>query len=248
MSDPDEILTIKQVARYLKVNERAIYKLAQEGAIPTVKIANQWRFRRSMIDGWLDLQMSSHLIPYNGLRNGADAPPVPTGDLKIADALRPAAIRLDLTATTKSEALDELAAVLSDAFGVRDPAGLRQAVHHRERLCSTAIVEDVAFPHPRRNGNRYTRELAIAVGRSTQGIDFRGMDGKPTHLVVMLCAPSDALHLQVIAKLGRLLGDAALRRTLLKAPGAEAFIKLIRERESSEGEPRDITRHPVRED
>ncbi len=55
MSDPDEILTIKQVADYLKVNERAIYKLAQEGGIPTVKVANQWRFRRSMIDGWLDL-------------------------------------------------------------------------------------------------------------------------------------------------------------------------------------------------
>jgi excisionase family DNA binding protein len=243
MSDPDEILTIKQVARYLKVNERAIYKLAQEGAIPTVKIANQWRFRRSMIDGWLDLQMSSHIVPHNGPRNGAEAPPGPSSDLKIADVLRPAAIQLDLTATTKAEALDEVASLLVNAFGVRDPAGLRQAVHHRERLCSTAIVEGVAFPHPRRNGNRFTRELAIAVGRSTRGIDFRGMDGKPTHLVVMLCAPSDALHLQVIAKLGRLLNDTTLRQALAKASAPAAFIDLIRERES-----RDITRHPVQED
>jgi PTS system nitrogen regulatory IIA component len=243
MSDPDEILTIKQVAKYLKVNERAIYKLAQEGGIPTVKIANQWRFRRSMIDGWLDLQMSSHVAPHNGARNGVEAPAGPRSDLSIADVLRPGAIRLDLAAGSRAEALDELASVLAGSFVVRDPAGFRQAVHHRERLCSTAIVEGVAFPHPRHNGSRFTRELAIAVGRSKGGIDFRGMDGKPTQLVIMLCAPSDALHLQVIAKLGRLLNNTALRQALIKAPDPEAFIELIREREA-----REIPREPVPED
>ncbi len=228
MNDPDEILTIKQVADYLKVNERAIYKLAQEGGIPTVKVANQWRFRRSMIDGWLDLQMSSHL----GGHNGGGNLPGPNGELSIADTLRPGAIRLDLAATTKTEALDELATLLANCFAVRDPSGFRQAVVNRERLCSTAIVENVAFPHPRYNGSRFARELAVAVGRSARGIDFGSIDGKPTHLVVMLCAPSDALHLQVIARLGRLLGEAALRQALIEAPSPEAFVELIRERES----------------
>ena len=228
MSDPDEILTIKQVAKYLKVNERAIYKLAQDGTIPTVKIANQWRFRRSMIDGWLDLQMSSHLRNHNGVPQLAEM----EGGISIADAVRPETIRLDLAATTKGEALDELASAITKNYTVRDPAGFRQAVHNRERLCSTAIIEQVALPHPRYNGSRFCRELAIAVGRSHRGIDFGGLDGKPTHLVVMLCAPSDALHLQVIAKLGRLMGDPALRRDLLGASGPEEFIDLIRKREA----------------
>jgi excisionase family DNA binding protein len=227
MYDPDEILTIKQVADYLKVNERAVYKLAQEGGIPTVKIANQWRFRRSMIDGWLDLQMSGHLTPQNGSspQPGADA------TVSISDTLRAGAIRLDLKASSKAEALDELAGLLSKSFAVRDPIGFRQAVHNRERLCSTAIVEGVAFPHPRYNGSRFVRELAIAIGRSPRGLDFGSPDGKPTHLVVMLCAPSDAMHLQSIAKLGRLMGDTSLRQELMTAANPKAFIGLIRERE-----------------
>ncbi|MBN1917405.1 MAG: PTS sugar transporter subunit IIA [Verrucomicrobia bacterium] len=228
MYDPDEILTIKQVADYLKVNERAVYKLAQEGGIPTVKIANQWRFRRSMIDGWLDLQMSGHLTTSNG-----KTPPIATdGDLSLADVLRPKAVDLNLAATTKVDALDKVSGLLSEHYAVRDPIGFRQAVHNRERLCSTAIVEGVAFPHPRYNGSRFTREMALAVGRSEHGLDFGSIDGKPTHLIVMLCAPSDALHLRMIAKLGRLMADAELRRTLLAAPDAKAFIALIRDRES----------------
>jgi len=228
MYDPDEILTIKQVADYLKVNERSVYKLAQEGGIPTVKIANQWRFRRSMVDGWLDLQMSGHLSPHNG----SGAQPGTDLGVSISDTLRAGAIRLDLKAATKAEALDELAGLLSKSYAVRDPSGFRQAVHNRERLCSTAIVEGVAFPHPRYNGSRFVREMAIAVGRSKNGLDFGGPDGKPTHLVVMLCAPSDAMHLQSIARLGRLLVDTSLRQELMAAANPKGFIDVIRERES----------------
>jgi len=234
MYDPDEILTIKQVADYLKVNERAIYKLAQEGGIPTVKIANQWRFRRSMIDGWLDLQMSSAFAGHNGhsngTANGAD-PADPGADLSIADILRPDAIQLDLEAATKHDALNELANVLVKNFPVRDPAGFRKAVIGRERLCSTAIVEDVAFPHPRYNGSRFVKEPAVAVGRSARGLDFGSVDGKPTHLLLMVCAPSDTVHLRLIAKLGRVFNDTTLRQALIEAPDPAAVIQLIRERE-----------------
>ena len=229
MNDPDEILTIKQVADYLKVNERAIYKLAKDGGIPTVKIANQWRFRRSMIDGWLDLQMSGALGGHNGEEGGL---PEGGNGVSITDALRPEAIRLDLGAGNMTGALNELVDLLVETFPVHDPAGLRHAVLSRERLCSTAIAEHAALPHPRYNGSRFTKELALVVGRSDRGLDFGSLDGKPTHLVVMMCAQSDATHLRVIAKLGRLLGDAGLRRALLEAPSSEAFIELVREWEA----------------
>ena len=47
------IMTIKQVAVYLKVSPRTIYKLVKEGAIPTFKIMNMWRFEQSQIDQWI---------------------------------------------------------------------------------------------------------------------------------------------------------------------------------------------------
>ena len=53
----DQLMTIKQVATYLNVNERTVLKLVQDAAIPGVKVGNQWRFRKAMIDTWLDDQM-----------------------------------------------------------------------------------------------------------------------------------------------------------------------------------------------
>lgn len=49
-----EIMTIKQVAEYLKVSPRTIYKLVKDGTIPTFKIMNMWRFERSKIDQWIN--------------------------------------------------------------------------------------------------------------------------------------------------------------------------------------------------
>lgn len=52
MQNPN-IMTIKQVAEYLKVSPRTIYKLVKEGTIPTFKIMNMWRFEQSQIDQWI---------------------------------------------------------------------------------------------------------------------------------------------------------------------------------------------------
>ena len=52
----DEILTIKQVADYLKVNERTIYKLASDEKIPAFKVGGSWRFQRKAIEEWIEQQ------------------------------------------------------------------------------------------------------------------------------------------------------------------------------------------------
>ena len=52
-----EILTLEEVATYLRLTPQTIYKWAQEKRIPAVKLGKEWRFRRSVIDRWLDEQM-----------------------------------------------------------------------------------------------------------------------------------------------------------------------------------------------
>jgi excisionase family DNA binding protein len=47
-----EIMTVKQVAEYLQMDEHTVYKLARSGQIPSVKIAGQWRFKKDVIDKW----------------------------------------------------------------------------------------------------------------------------------------------------------------------------------------------------
>jgi excisionase family DNA binding protein len=50
---PDEILTIHEVAAYLKAGKRTVYRLASSGVIPAFKLGGTWRFRRAELDQWI---------------------------------------------------------------------------------------------------------------------------------------------------------------------------------------------------
>ena len=50
----DEILTIEDVAKYLKLKPQTIYSWAKSGKIPAAKLGKEWRFKRSMIEKWFD--------------------------------------------------------------------------------------------------------------------------------------------------------------------------------------------------
>lgn len=47
------IMTLDEVAKYLRVHKSTVYRMAREGAIPSTKVANQWRFKKARIDEWL---------------------------------------------------------------------------------------------------------------------------------------------------------------------------------------------------
>ena len=52
----EDILTIREVAEYLKVTEKTVYGLAQKRKIPCFKVGGQWRFRREDLDAWIEDQ------------------------------------------------------------------------------------------------------------------------------------------------------------------------------------------------
>jgi excisionase family DNA binding protein len=54
-----DIMTIEEVADYLRVPVSSLYKLAQKGKIPASKVGRHWRFRREFIDRWIDEQAHS---------------------------------------------------------------------------------------------------------------------------------------------------------------------------------------------
>ena len=47
------IMTLEEVAKYLRVHKSTVYRMAREGTIPSTKVANQWRFKKARIDEWL---------------------------------------------------------------------------------------------------------------------------------------------------------------------------------------------------
>ena len=68
LSGEDEILTIREVADYLKVTNRTIYRLAAAKQIPAFKVGGSWRFARVDIDKWIRQQSAS-----SGAASGQDA-------------------------------------------------------------------------------------------------------------------------------------------------------------------------------
>ena len=58
------IMTLEEVAKYLRVHKSTIYRMAREGAIPSSKVANQWRFRKARIDEWLMEQEQEGPLDY----------------------------------------------------------------------------------------------------------------------------------------------------------------------------------------
>ncbi len=52
----DQIITVKQVANYLKVNERTVYRMATAGKIPAFKVGVSWRFKQLEIEKWIKEQ------------------------------------------------------------------------------------------------------------------------------------------------------------------------------------------------
>ncbi len=53
----DEILTLKEVAEYLKLAEKTAYRLAADGKLPGFKVGGSWRFKRGEIETWIERQV-----------------------------------------------------------------------------------------------------------------------------------------------------------------------------------------------
>ncbi|EID7757865.1 TPA: helix-turn-helix domain-containing protein [Vibrio parahaemolyticus] len=52
----DQILTLKEVAAYLKLAEKTAYRLASEGKLPGFKVGGSWRFKREDLEAWIESQ------------------------------------------------------------------------------------------------------------------------------------------------------------------------------------------------
>ena len=58
-----EVMDIRQAAEYLGISADSLYKYASEGFIPAFKLGNRWRFKRSLLESWMERQSSSSPIP-----------------------------------------------------------------------------------------------------------------------------------------------------------------------------------------
>ncbi len=209
-----DILTIEEVAQYLRVSERTVYEWAQKGQIPAGKLGASWRFQRSEIERWADEKLSQgkkqalpHIAP-------------------LREVLTPERVII-LSAERKKEALEELFRSLMQATEVTDKDELLRAIFQREELMSTGIGLGIAVPHVRLDS---IKGLIMALGISRDGIDdYESLDGKPVHIVCMIGAGrfQHTEYLKLLAVISARMKEESFRKSLLTAPDPETIYSIL---------------------
>jgi nitrogen PTS system EIIA component len=157
--------------------------------------------------------------------------------MKIRDIIKKEYIIEDLVSTTgKREILAELSSMLFKGQYSFDEETVISTLMNRENLGSTGIGDGIAIPHGKIEG---LDKLLLLFGRSRRGVDFHAMDGKPVHLFFLLVAPenSEGRHLRALAKISRMLKDAAFRKKLLDALSGDELFEVISEKDKSDQKP-----------
>ena len=200
-----EILTIEEVARYLRVSERTVYEWAQKGEIPAGKIGTVWRFKKDDIESWVDERLASSKTS------------VPKQHKIVTESfLSPDRVVL-LDYASKHDVLVMMSEVLAKAPQVKNSAELLDSILKREALMSTAVGRGIAIPHVRLSS---VTDLVMAVGISKRDIlDFDAVDGNPVRLVFMIAAANNQhdYYLQTISHFSAKLRNEELKSSLLNS-------------------------------
>ena len=204
-----------------------MYRLLERGDLPAVKVGGQWRFRKAVVDEWLDLNMQRlDADSLQALEGDEEAGPrIP----RVADLISPDNACIAVPAGSR----DEVIRAFVERVRFPEPVSadlVCERVLERERLFSTAVSGGVALLHTARSRPRVLQAHdLVAVGRVVAPVAFGALDGSATDLLILLLGRSERDQLALLAKLTRLCQEPGFLAALRAAPGPARVIDLVRE-------------------
>ncbi len=223
-------MTLEELARHIGMDVREVAKLADKGKLPGHKVSGQWRVNRAQVTEWL--QQEAHTLTQAQLES-LDRAMGDGDDQSIVGArLGAEGIDMHLHARSKPSVLRELIGLAERTGLVWDKDGLLAALQEREGLCSTGLPNGIAIPHPRQPMPYATGEPLVCIGRVQAGVVFDAPGGVLTDLFFLLLSHDDRQHLQVLARLMRMLDETTLA-ALRETEDEEEVLQLILDREQA---------------
>lgn len=209
-----DILTIEEVAEYLRVSERTVYDWAQKGEIPCGKLGTAWRFKRSDIERWVDSRLGG-------------AKPKGSFEPLFLDTVLKKEHIIVAEQASKNEILQRLVDLLAESPLVRSKQELQEGIFHREQLMSTGIGMGIGIPHVRLNS---VKDVVLGAALVKEGVnDYESLDSKPVQLVFMIVARQDqhAQHLKILSQISSRLKSDLFRKGLSLSKDADEFYELL---------------------
>ena len=151
--------------------------------------------------------------------------------MEIADLIEPAGVVAKLRATSKKQALQDLARRAAEITG-QPERSIFEVLIERERLGTTGVGNGIAIPHGKLAG---LDRLHGLFARLERPIDYDSIDEQPVDLICLLLAPetAGADHLKALARVSRLLRDRSICEKLRGSDEADAIYALLTESTAS---------------
>ena len=196
--------TMDDLVEHLGRDRRQVERLVNRGLVPGRKVGGDWRFNATEITQWLEQELrgycDSDLAQLEQTRQSQELDRLPVSSLL---TLQTCEVPLD--AGTKPSVLQALIELAGRTWQVWDPASVLKAVKEREDVMSTGFDNGVAIPHPRNPQPDALGQSIIAFGRTSSGIPFGAPGRTLTDLFFLVLARDAATHLQILARLGRMM-------------------------------------------
>ena len=230
-----EPFTLDELARQLGRDRREIEKLVHRGRIPGRKVGGEWLFHPQEITHWLESEMREYTDRELAVVEESQRSAELNADRPVSSLLRPETVEVPLEARTKRSVLESLVEAAGRTWQIWEPAAILEAVRQREEALSTAFENGVAIPHIRNPMPDALGESLVAFGRTLAGIPFGAPRGALTDLYFLVLCRDSRTHLQVLARLGRLIQSAEFLAGLRDAGTSAAAYQVICEADERVG-------------
>ena len=192
-------LSVKDIAKFLNVSEKTIYRMIRSETIPCFRVGGQWRFDRGEINSWIEDRRSFSSVKAYDRRVDREA-------ISLAEFLRRGGIYHHVAGETKEYAIRSSLALIGSGIPDMDTSGLFNSIMERETLCPTAVGHGIALPHPRSFG-QFTVVSYLALCFLERPVPFGALDNEDVDTLFFIFPRTEGRFLRIQSKLLRLLKD-----------------------------------------
>lgn len=150
--------------------------------------------------------------------------------MRLADIVQTEYIKIPLNATERDSAIHELMTLFVDK--ISDYEQVYEAVLEREKVMTTGVGNGIAIPHCK---HAACKEFLIALGISSQGINFNAVDNEDVKLIFLLLGPEDSpnTHIKLLSRISRLMNSDEIRTELFECETGMEAHSIIEKAEES---------------
>jgi len=212
------VMTIQEVAEFLRVSERTVYDWTNKGIIPASKIGTTWRFKRSSIEALLEDKKKGAFV-FSSPKN--------MDVVKIGDIVVPTTLTF-LDDKNKEKALTSLVSLLSAEISLsHKKEELLDGILKREKLLSTGIGYGIAVPHVRTS---LVTSIVLGVGVCRDGLnDYVAIDKEPVKAIFLIFAGEDQHkeQLKLFAAISKKVREPDFREAFISAQDIKELRDLL---------------------